>query len=157
MPAMAGHPASPSVAGDAGVAAGVYRNALGMVELPDDDVLIFVHKGKLSLSHSKCTAVNHNHRIWIQAAGYVPGDERASEHTRNGTIHWWLMTNAKESSKRPAPTKEQLRCLIERTYRDPDKAMAWDVRSYIRNVKNCDQELLNTIMDFPKKRLARPN
>jgi len=74
---------------------------------------------------------------------YKRGDERGSEHDRNGAFHWWLKTNPKPALGRKAPTKEQLKRLIKLTYLDPDKDMAASVRKYISRAENCDQELLD--------------
>jgi len=70
----------------------------------------------------------------FQISGYKRGHERASEHNRNGSFHWWL---------RQKPNKQQLKRLIALTYLDPDKGMAADVRKYISGADNCDQELLD--------------
>jgi hypothetical protein len=74
---------------------------------------------------------------------YKRGDERASEHDRNGAFHWWLLTNPEGQSKRKAPSKAQLKRLVKLTFLDPDKGMAADVRTYIAKAEECDQELLD--------------
>ena len=67
-----------------------------------------------------------------QSTPYKPGDERGSEHDRNGAFHWWL---------RRDPTKEQLRKLVALSRLDPDPDMAEDVRRYISKAKSCDDEI----------------
>lgn len=67
-----------------------------------------------------------------QLALYKPGDERGSEHDRNGAFHWWL---------KRSPTKEQLKKLVALSFLDPDSLMAEDVRGHIANAKNCDNEI----------------
>lgn len=67
-----------------------------------------------------------------QVAMYKPGDERGSEHDRFGAFHWWFKRN---------PTKEQLKKLIALSFLEPDTGMAEDVRRYITQSKNCDEEI----------------
>lgn len=67
-----------------------------------------------------------------QVALYKPGDERGSEHDRNGAFHWWL---------KRSPTKEQLKKLVALTFLDPDSLMGEDVRTYIEKANNCDDEI----------------
>ena len=68
----------------------------------------------------------------VQIQRFQPGDERGSEHDRNGMFHWWL---------RRHPTKEQLTKLAKLSFLDPDKLMAGDVRSYIRKAKDYDADV----------------
>ena len=63
---------------------------------------------------------------------YKPGDERGSEHDRNGAFHWWL---------RQQLTKPQLESLLRLSYLDPDRALGQDVRRYICQVSAFDEEL----------------
>ena len=67
-----------------------------------------------------------------QLAVYEPGNEEASEHFRNGAFHWWL---------KRSPDKALLLKLVELSFMDPDPIMASDVRRYIRNSRNVDQEV----------------
>jgi hypothetical protein len=53
---------------------------------------------------------------------YREGDERGSEHDRNGAFHWWLRQNI---------TADQLKKLILLTFKDPDPIVAEDVRKHI--------------------------
>jgi hypothetical protein len=71
-----------------------------------------------------------------QAARHVPGDERGSEHDRNGAFHWWLKRE---------PTKDVLRKLVALSYLDPDSEMGADVRRYIARAKHCDKEIEESI------------
>jgi hypothetical protein len=71
-----------------------------------------------------------------QLKSYSSGDERASEHDRNGMFHWWL---------RREPTSDQLLRLVKLTHLDPEPLMAEDVRNYIRRSKNCNSEVLHAL------------
>ena len=71
-----------------------------------------------------------------QLKSYSPGDERASEHDRNGMFHWWL---------RREPTSDQLQRLVKLTHLDPEPLMAEDVRNYIRRSKKCNSEVLHVL------------
>jgi len=53
---------------------------------------------------------------------YKPGDERGSEHDRNGAFHWWLKRQ---------PDSDILRKLLLLTHMDCDQVMAADARRYI--------------------------
>lgn len=53
---------------------------------------------------------------------YQKGDERGSEHDRNGAFHWWLKQDI---------ASDQLQKLILLTFKDPDPIMAADVRRHI--------------------------
>lgn len=68
----------------------------------------------------------------IQVSNYKPGHEEGSEHDRNGAFHWWLRRN---------PSKEQLIKLAKLTHLDPDQLMANDVKNYIKNATNYDNEV----------------
>jgi hypothetical protein len=57
-----------------------------------------------------------------QLMSYQPGNEKASEHFRNGAFHWWLTRDLSD---------EMLIKLIFLTAQDPDRMMARDVRGYI--------------------------
>lgn len=57
---------------------------------------------------------------------YKKGDEKGSEHDRNGAFHWWLKQD---------PSIEILKKLLELTYLEPEKYVAEDIRKYIRNSK----------------------
>jgi hypothetical protein len=57
-----------------------------------------------------------------QLESYQPGNERASEHFRNGAFHWWLKRDLSDAL---------LIKLIFLTARDPDRLMARDVRGHI--------------------------
>ncbi|MEJ2789691.1 hypothetical protein WBN46_08295 [Pseudoxanthomonas sp. CCNWLW251] len=63
---------------------------------------------------------------------YEPGNERASEHDRNGVFHWWLKQD---------PSKDVLVKLAALSFLDPDQIMAADVRSHILKSKNVDEEV----------------
>lgn len=67
-----------------------------------------------------------------QMALYQPGDEEGSEHDRNGAFHWWLKRN---------PSKEQLKKLIALSFLEPDVSVGGDVRHYIAQSENCDEEI----------------
>lgn len=67
-----------------------------------------------------------------QLSGYLPGHEQGAEHDRNGAFHWWL---------RQAPSKEQLRVLLELAALDPDTALGNDVRGYIQKAGAFDGDL----------------
>lgn len=67
-----------------------------------------------------------------QLAMYKPGDEKGSEHDRNGAFHWWLRRN---------PSKIQLLGLLRLAALDPDALMARDVLSYIEKSSEFDEEL----------------
>jgi hypothetical protein len=56
----------------------------------------------------------------VQIASYLPGDEDAPEHHRNGAFHWWL---------RKDPIADLLSKLVDLTYLDPDPLMGDDVRT----------------------------
>lgn len=68
-----------------------------------------------------------------QLKGYEPGHEKSSEHDRNGAFHWWLRRN---------PDKDILMKLLKLSSLDPDQDMATDVRSYICQANNADEEIL---------------
>src|SRR5579859_885124 len=55
---------------------------------------------------------------------YQEGDERGSEHDRNGAFHWWLKQSI---------TVDQLKRLVLLSYKDPDPIMAADVRRHIES------------------------
>jgi hypothetical protein len=57
-----------------------------------------------------------------QLESYQPGDEKGSEHFRNGAFHWWLKRDLSDAL---------LTKLIFLTTQDPDRVMARDVRSHI--------------------------
>ena len=57
-----------------------------------------------------------------QLESYQPGNEKASEHFRNGAFHWWLKGDLSDGL---------LIKLIFLTAQDPDTLMARDVRSHI--------------------------
>lgn len=57
-----------------------------------------------------------------QLAQYEPGDERGSEHDRNGAFHWWLKRN---------PDLDVLWKLQALAKLDPDRLMAQDAQRYI--------------------------
>jgi hypothetical protein len=57
-----------------------------------------------------------------QVESYQPGNEKASEHFRNGAFHWWLKRDL---------TDALLTKLIFLTTQDPDREMARDVRRHI--------------------------
>ena len=63
---------------------------------------------------------------------YQEGDERGSEHDRNGAFHWWLRQNI---------ASDQLKKLILLTLQDPDPIMAEDVRRHIGARRDLPQEL----------------
>ncbi len=65
-------------------------------------------------------------------AGYVPGNEMASEHDRNGVFHWWL---------EQSPDRGVLAKLIRLSLVDPDQIMATDVRRHILASAHADDEL----------------
>ena len=57
-----------------------------------------------------------------QVARYEPGDERGSEHDRNGAFHWWL---------RKGLTKHQVELLRRLSHLDPDPLLGQDMRRYL--------------------------
>ena len=67
-----------------------------------------------------------------QVSLYELGDERGSEHYRNGAFHWWL---------RRQPSKVQLENLLRLAALDPDPLMGEDVRQYIQRSVLFDAEL----------------
>jgi hypothetical protein len=59
---------------------------------------------------------------------YKPGDERGSEHDRNGAFHWWL---------KEKPELGVLLKLLALTHLDSDQTMAADARKHIeRAIQN---------------------
>ena len=67
-----------------------------------------------------------------QLSLYVPGDERASEHDRNGAFHWWL---------RRQPSKAELQNLLRLAALDPEPTLADDLRQYIRKATAFDEQV----------------
>ena len=57
-----------------------------------------------------------------QLAMYRPGDEKGSEHDRNGAFHWWL---------KRSPSKVVLEKLLLLADKDSDPVMASDIRQHI--------------------------
>lgn len=57
-----------------------------------------------------------------QLGMYRPGDERGSEHDRNGAFHWWL---------KRSPSKAILEKLLLLADKDSDPVMAGDIRQRI--------------------------
>lgn len=75
--------------------------------------------------------------VRVQLAEYEPGSERASEHYRNGTFHFWL---------RQEPSKEILIKLARLSFLDPDPLMAeWLRNDYIAKAENDDEEVLSLL------------
>src|SRR3954452_18429180 len=67
-----------------------------------------------------------------QLSLHQPGDERAAEHYRNGSFHWWLKQSL---------TADQLEKLVALSFKDPDPLMADDVRKYIARRTDLPQEI----------------
>ena len=63
---------------------------------------------------------------------YKRGQERGSEHVRNGAFHWWLKRQ---------PTREELANLLRLAALDPDASMGNDVRQYIHKASAFDEQL----------------
>ena len=71
-----------------------------------------------------------------QLDAYEPGQEKASEHFRNGAFHWWLKRN---------PSKATLKKLAMLVNVDSYKPMADDVRKYIAKSPQCDDDIRRLI------------
>lgn len=67
-----------------------------------------------------------------QISGYRPGHENGSEHDRNGAFHWWL---------KRSPTQDELDKLLRLAALDPDPLLGNDVRKYIRQALNFNENL----------------
>jgi hypothetical protein len=67
-----------------------------------------------------------------QQAIYKPGDEKGSEHDRNGAFHWWL---------RKPPDKTELMNLVRLAALDPDPLLGNSVRQYIYHSNNFDDDV----------------
>ena len=63
-----------------------------------------------------------NELFEAQLGMYRPGDERGSEHDRNGAFHWWL---------KRSPSKVVLEKLLLLADKDSDPVMAADIRQHI--------------------------
>lgn len=57
-----------------------------------------------------------------QIGRYQPGDERGSEHDRNGALHWWL---------RKGPSRREVDALRRLAIADPDRSLGEDMLRYL--------------------------
>lgn len=77
----------------------------------------------------------------LSLANYSAGDEKSSEHDRNGAFHWWL---------KRTPSKDILIRLSKLSWLDPDQIMASDVRNHIRKSANFDSEVDAFLNGYPE-------